>query len=127
MESKIQRGPEMPIIGDTVHYVAYGTPGGEYAQACRAATVTQLGGWIDVHESLFPIATPDEPDDHGMYRTLRQRWDPTALGVCVLNPGGMFFNTIIPFGEGDIIDGKRTDMCSGAQWPGGSWHHRVRP
>jgi len=32
-----------PRIGDTVHYVSYGTPGGEYGQECRAAVVTQVG------------------------------------------------------------------------------------
>jgi hypothetical protein len=30
-------------IGDTVHYVSYGTPGGEFPSVCRAATVTEVG------------------------------------------------------------------------------------
>lgn len=30
-----------PSIGRIVHYVSYGTPGGEYASQCRAAIVTE--------------------------------------------------------------------------------------
>ncbi len=51
-----------PHIGDSVHYVSYGTPGGEYASVCRAAVITAVRktlGWVD---------------------------------LCVLNPEGMFFN-----------------------------------
>lgn len=32
-----------PRVGDTVHYVSYGTPGGEYPSTCRAAIVTEVG------------------------------------------------------------------------------------
>lgn len=30
-----------PRVGDIVHYRSFGTPGGEYAPACRAAIVTE--------------------------------------------------------------------------------------
>jgi hypothetical protein len=30
-----------PSIGMIVHYVSYGTPGGEYRSECRAAVVTE--------------------------------------------------------------------------------------
>lgn len=30
-----------PSVGRTVHYVSYGTPGGEYPKACRAAVITE--------------------------------------------------------------------------------------
>lgn len=30
-----------PTIGRIVHYVSYGTPGGEYGKECRAAIVTE--------------------------------------------------------------------------------------
>lgn len=30
-----------PSIGRIVHYVSYGTPGGEYPSVCRAAIVTE--------------------------------------------------------------------------------------
>jgi len=54
-----------PSIGRIVHYVSYGTPGGEYGKECRAAIVTEL-------------AQPDEDSD--------------IIGVAVLNPTGFFFN-----------------------------------
>jgi len=31
-----------PGIGRIVHYVSYGTPGGEYGKACRAAIITEV-------------------------------------------------------------------------------------
>lgn len=56
----------VPSVGRVVHYVAYGTPGGEFAAgAHRAAIVTE-------------IHNPGEPD--------------TVLSLCVLNPTGMYFN-----------------------------------
>jgi hypothetical protein len=33
--------PGLPAVGRIVHYVAHGTPGGEYPCVCRAAVVTQ--------------------------------------------------------------------------------------
>ena len=39
-----------PKITDLVHYVAYGTPGGEYPTTCRAAVVTEVGQWVTVYE-----------------------------------------------------------------------------
>lgn len=30
------------MVGSTVHYVSYGTPGGEYTPQCRAAVVTSM-------------------------------------------------------------------------------------
>ena len=32
-----------PRVGETVHYVSYGTPHGEFPPACRAAKVTEIG------------------------------------------------------------------------------------
>jgi hypothetical protein len=31
-----------PSVGRIVHYVSYGTPGGEYGKECRAAIVTEV-------------------------------------------------------------------------------------
>lgn len=61
----------VPAVGRLVHYVSYGTPGGEYASECRAAVVTEVR---DVGH------------------------DPTELrmGLCVLNPTGQFFNRDVP-------------------------------
>lgn len=37
-------GPvQVPAVGKSVHYVAYGSRGGEYPQACRAAVITEVG------------------------------------------------------------------------------------
>lgn len=56
-------------IGRIVHYVAYGTPKGEFpAGVCRAAVVTEVG--YD--------GSPDGSIEH--------------VGLCVLNPSGQFFN-----------------------------------
>lgn len=60
---------QTPSIGRIVHYVAYGTPGGEYKTgAHRAAVITQ------VHS-------------------------PTCVDLCILNPTGLFFATSTPFYE----------------------------
>jgi hypothetical protein len=60
----------MPTVGRIVHYVAYGTPGGEFpAGICRAAIITEVGaGWID-----------------------------GEVGLAILNPTGLFFNERVPF------------------------------
>ncbi len=60
-----------PSVGRIVHYVAYGTPGGEYPSTERAAIVTEV----------------DEPDN-----------EESAVGLCVLNPTGIWFNRHVPFG-----------------------------
>jgi hypothetical protein len=31
-----------PSVGRIVHYVSYGTPGGEFGKECRAAVVTEV-------------------------------------------------------------------------------------
>jgi hypothetical protein len=64
-----------PSIGRIVHYVSYGTPGGEYRSECRAAVVT----------AVWPGGTAV----------------PAAVSVAVLNPTGMFFNEEIRQDEGD--------------------------
>lgn len=61
-----------PRVADRVHYVSYGTPGGEYASQCRAAIVAGVPN-VDL-----PVLTPDGP--------------ALQLDLCVLNPTGLFFN-----------------------------------
>lgn len=73
-----------PTVGRIVHYVSYGTPGGEYASQCRAAVVTEVG-------------TASDPAGFD-----------SAVGLCVLNPTGQFFNQGVMQDE----DGHR----------GGTWH-----
>ena len=59
-----------PSVGRVVHYVAYGTPGGEFpVGACRAAIVSQVSE------------------------------ETESCGVVVLNPTGLFFNVSIPHDE----------------------------
>lgn len=57
-------------VGRIVHYMSYGTPGGEYSSKCRAAIVTQVG---------FP--------------------DEETIGVAVLNPTGLFFTEFCEHSE----------------------------
>ena len=71
-----------PSVGRIVHYVSYGTPGGEYAPECRAAIVT---------------AVPENPDKLG-------RRPPASLAVA--NPTGMFFNENVPQDEKDHSGGS---------------------
>jgi hypothetical protein len=53
-----------PSVGRIVHYVSYGTPGGEYPSVCRAAVITEVPAHADVR----------------------------GVSLCVLNPEGLFFN-----------------------------------
>ena len=63
---------QLPSIGRIVHYVAYGTPGGEFpAGVCRAAIITEVSP-IGIH-----------PD----------------ASVCVVNPTGVFFTRLIPYSD----------------------------
>lgn len=61
-----------PSVGRVVHYVSYGTPGGEYASQCRAAMVTEL----------------TECDAH-----------TECVGLFVANPTGIFLNQHVPHNE----------------------------
>lgn len=63
---------EFLFVGCTVHYVAYGTPKGEFpALVHRAAIVTEIS---------------KSQDQNGPY-----------VDLCVLNPTGMFFNRDLPY------------------------------
>jgi hypothetical protein len=76
-----------PSIGRIVHYVSYGTPGGEYGKECRAAIVTQVVG---------PALDP---------ATLQESADSYVVGLCVLNPTGQFFNPSVVQMENPSHDG----------------------
>lgn len=69
---------QKPSIGRIVHYVSYGTPGGEYTSQCRAAIVT------GVPEGALPLADSEHAEE----------WDSDAVVVdlTVFNPTGMFLN-----------------------------------
>ena len=60
---------DKPSVGRVVHYVAFGTPGGEYpAGICRAATITE------VNPEYLPQG---------------------RVALCVLNPTGLFFREAV--------------------------------
>jgi hypothetical protein len=68
--------PSPPRVGQSVHYMSEGSPvladgTQKYRSLCRAAIITQVAPG-----------------------------NPTLLGLCVLNPAGMFFNVAVPLGEG---------------------------
>ena len=98
-----------PTVSRIVHYVSYGTPGGEYPPACRAAIVTEVGQWV----------TMDTRDD-GIFvhagnravRTLTQHFYEDALALTVLNPTGLFFN-----GAGPVAC-----LHDETDHKGGTWH-----
>lgn len=70
---------QKPTVGRVVHYVAYGTPGGEFpAGVCRAALVTE----VDTHTIIGHEFGPDETPSCGLF---------------VANPTGCFFNQHVPY------------------------------
>ena len=69
---------QQPSVGRIVHYVSHGTPVREdgtqaYIKQCRAAIVTAVNG---------PAIEPATLEDSEMF----------DVGLCVLNPTGMFFH-----------------------------------
>lgn len=74
----------IPMVTNAVHYVSYGTPGGEYSSMCRAAIITQV--------------LPLEGDDAG--QAYIEQWPQEStfrVGLCVLNPTGLFFREDVPY------------------------------
>jgi hypothetical protein len=90
-----------PSVCRMVHYVSYGTPGGEYRQACRAAVITEV---IESAEL--------EP----------------SISLAVLNPEGMFFNRGVSYHEGEPLKPgeSRRDLCGNRNYAGGTWHWPAR-
>lgn len=83
-----------PTVGATVHYVSYGTPGGEYTSQCRAAIVTAVRDDEPVPEHRVPY-----------------------VDLCVLNPTGMFFN------QNALYDAPTEHDAGNGEAPrGGTWH-----
>lgn len=66
---------QKPSVGRIVHYVSFGTPGGEYASECRAAIVA---------------AVPRLSEGDAAQKEI-EHWAQEA-DLVVLNPTGMFFN-----------------------------------
>lgn len=103
-------------VGETVHYVSYGTPRGEYTSQCRAAVVTESGQWVTVK-----TADPESFDrsEGRPIRELEQWWFDDAMALTVLNPTGLFFN-----GAGSVACHHDPGMQDGREtgYQGGTWH-----
>lgn len=84
---------QAPTVGRIVHYVSYGTPGGEYTSQCRAAIVT------DTRDGLLSEASNVQHEINSA---------AVVVGLCVLNPTGQFFNGGVVQDEDDHA--------------GGTWH-----
>lgn len=65
-----------PSVGRIVHYVSYGTPGGEYTPQCRAAIITEVADGVEEDRRA------------------------EVVSLAVLNPTGMFFNQGCRHSEG---------------------------
>jgi hypothetical protein len=61
---------QRPTIGRVVLYKSYGTPNGEYKPESRAAIITRVS-----------------------------EKDPTVVGLCIMNPTGLFFNDRVNYGK----------------------------
>ncbi len=110
-----------PSVGQVAHYVSEGSPvlpGGtqKYPRRCRAATITEVGAWI---------TTNTDTSDDGLFRVVRQEWNPTAVGLTVTNPTGLFFTTGVPHDPG-YAETADPAMCTGLRHDGGSWHWPTR-
>lgn len=84
-----------PSVGRIVHYVSYGTPGGEYRSECRAAIVAAVPR---------PLA------------------DSQAVDLVVLNPTGMFFNQRCERHDGDTGHDHSGAEIDALSYRGGTWH-----
>ena len=89
-----------PSVGRIVHYVSYGTPGGEYGRECRAAIVTEV--------------LESEPGSAEEHRA-------GEVGLCVLNPAGQFFNRNVAYDEGAEKPGKPN--CGEARYHGNPFRY----
>ena len=88
-----------PSVGRIVHYVSYGTPGGEYTSECRAAIITEVPALLAGHAATgIPVS------------------------LCVLNPSGQFFNRSVPYHEGDTGHDHAGEEIAAKSYRGGSWH-----
>ena len=85
-----------PSVGHIVHYVSYGTPGGEFGKECRAAIITDT--------EPLGSETPGE-----------------KIGLCVLNPTGLFFNRAAHHEAAEGPGGETPGGFAGNH-PGGTWH-----
>jgi hypothetical protein len=67
-----------PTVGRIVHYVSYGTPGGEYGRECRAALITEVESGdlvgLSVHNPTGLFFNRSTPHDEGEKRGGSWHW-----------------------------------------------------
>lgn len=105
---------QRPSVGRIVHYVSYGTPGGEYKSECRAAVITAV-------RDMEPVP------EHGV----------PYVDLFVMNPTGIFLNQKCLYDDGSETPGApdcanpgqhgdpfRYCACGWieARHRGGTWH-----
>jgi hypothetical protein len=91
-------------VGRVVHYVAYGTPGGEFPSGkCRAAIVTDVGG-------------------HIANAVIDADGTPTTISLCVLNPTGLYFNPSVSYDEGRVDTPRTLTGTPERIYRPGTWH-----
>lgn len=108
---------QRPSIGRIVHYVSYGTPGGEYTSQCRAAIITGVPdllngfeerprtGWVRrVFNWLSGAGSGDKDSQQEIVNGADGHW---VAGLTVFNPSGVFFNQTLPHSDDHA---------------GGTWH-----
>lgn len=110
-----------PVTTRIVHYVSYGTPGGEYPSVCRAAMITGVGAWLPNAQPA--TETDPAPPRDGDVRKVIERYHADACSLTVFNPSGMFLK-VCRHDPGDVVD--RDAAAHGApvvrRYPGGTWH-----
>ena len=86
-----------PTLGGPVHYVSYGTPGGEYDSVCRAAVISGLP------KGALPTVDAERAET----------WDSNAVvaDLFVMNPTGLFFNRC-----------PQDELLTAGSHRGGTWH-----
>lgn len=79
-------------VGRIVHYVARGSADGKFPSVCRAAVITEIDK-ITIQDAVDEIP---------------------KVGLCVLNPTGMFFDQHVPYAAA----GTGNELVPGTwHWP----------
>jgi hypothetical protein len=94
---------QIPSVGRIVHYRSYGTPGGEFTAQCRAAVITEVATLNDLGITQAHLDNPE---------TREGLPSMPVVGLCVLNPTGLFFHGLADGGCEYDEDAAR----------GGTWH-----
>jgi hypothetical protein len=125
----IRPAPRRPVVGDRVLYVSYGSPGGRYRPAERAATVTEAGAWVDVEVRTFGSVDPAP----GEMQLVRRIWDPFAVHLFVMNPTGQHCPAPVDYDGGRPAEAEDPGVAVPGNrfgdrvYEGGTWHWAPEP